>query len=341
MQLSKFFRRHRWSSARGRMRGSLCRLAIAASVAASAAVANAEVLNIAVAKTPLSLPIYIASQKGFFSEEGLDVVLTECSGGHRCLQLVLDGQAHLSTSSELPIVFNSFERTDFAVIGTIVTTSQDVKLVAHARSHIAKPMDLAGKRVGAVARTSSQYFLELYLLTIGLNPQSMTVVSMQPEDMSVALQNGQIDAVALWEPYAYSTIKALGSNAVVLPQNRAYILTFNLVAHRNVLKQRDADLVRFLRAVERAERFIRESPVDAKLVLRNALKLDQGFVDWVWSGATYRLGLDQSLITTMEGEARWARREGHVTGAATPNFLGLLHMAPLRAVNPSAVGIHP
>ena len=340
MQLSNCFRRNRWKKAGLRLCGGLCRMGVVAWMAAGAT-AHAGALNIAVAKTPLSLPIYIASQKGFFADEGLDVTLTECSGGHRCLQLVLEGQADVSTSSELPIVFNSFERTDFAVIATMVTTSQDVKLLAHTRSRIAKPMDLAGKRVGAVARTSSQYFLELYLLTIGLNPQNLTVVNMQPEEMSTALQNGQIDAVALWEPYAYSAIKALGRNAVVLPPNRAYILTFNLVAHRNVVKQRDSDLVRLLRAVERAERFIRESPVEAKWVLRNALKLDQGFVDWVWAGATYRLGLDQSLISTMEGEARWARREGHVTGAATPNFLGLMHMAPLKTVNPSAVGIHP
>nr|WP_315430963.1 hypothetical protein [uncultured Albidiferax sp.] len=47
-------------------------------------------------------------------------------------------------------------------------------LLAHTRSRIANPIDLAGKRVGAVARTFSQYFLELYLLTIGLNPQNLT-----------------------------------------------------------------------------------------------------------------------------------------------------------------------
>jgi ABC-type nitrate/sulfonate/bicarbonate transport system substrate-binding protein len=98
-------------------------------------------------------------------------------------------------------------------------------------------------------------------------------------------------------------------------------------------------MIRLLKAIVRAERFIQERPDEAKAILRTSLQLDQPFIEWVWGGMAYRLSLDQSLISTMEGEARWARREGHVKGAS-PNFLGLLHSAPLKAVKPSAVGVN-
>ncbi len=301
--------------------------------------ALAQPLTFAVARTPLSLPIYIASEKGFFADEGLDLRLSDCTGGHRCLKQLLDDQADLATAGDLPVVFNSFERPDFAVLGTFVTTTEDVKLIAQARSGISKPQHLVGKRVGVVPGSSSQYFLDLYLLTVGVDPSTLTLVNLQPEKMLEAMMAGTVDAVAVWEPYSYLIIQALGPSALVMPHTSGYILTFNLLGHRRLVGARDADLTRVLRAVERAEQFIREHPADAQAILRARLKLDQKFIDWVWAGLNFRLGLDQSLITTMEGEARWARRAGHVKGTATPNFLGMLHTAPLKSVKPAAVGV--
>ena len=107
-------------------------------------------------------------------------------------------------------------------------------------------------------------------------------------------------------------------------------------------KARDAadDLVQAtcLRAIERAEQFIHARPADAQAILREQLKLDQHFVDWVWGGLGFRLSLDQSLVSTMEGEVRWAQREGHVAGGARPNVLTLIHAGPLKSVKPDAVG---
>ncbi|MBC7993916.1 MAG: NrtA/SsuA/CpmA family ABC transporter substrate-binding protein [Rhizobacter sp.] len=322
-----------------RLRAALARAAALAALLLGASAALAQPLTLAVAQTPLSLPIYIASEKGFFTAEGLDIRLSDCTGGHRCLKQLLENRADLATASDLPIVFNAFERTDFVVLGTFVTTSEDVKLIAHARSGVSKPLHLAGKRVGVVTGASSQYFLELYLLTVGVDPRDLTLVSLQPEKMLDAISAGNVDAIAVWEPHAYLTTRALGSSAVVMPHTSGYILTFNLVGHRRLVGTREADLARVLRAVERAEQFIHDRPEDAKAILRARLKLDQAFVDWVWTGLNFRLGLEQSLITTMEGEARWARREGHVKGSASPNYLGMLHTAPLRSIKPGAVGV--
>jgi hypothetical protein len=91
--------------------------------------------------------------------------------------------------------------------------------------------------------------------------------------------------------------------------------------------------------VDRAETLIRDDPARAKLILRQRLSTDDDFVRWVWPGLTFRLSLDQSLLKTLESEARWALREGHVTGRAAPNFLPFLHRAPLMQVRPEAVGI--
>ena len=81
-------------------------------------------------------------------------------------------------------------------------------------------------------------------------------------------------------------------------------------------------------------------PAQAQAVLRHALQLDQAFIDAVWSGYDYRLTLRQSLVSTMEAQARWAVRSAQVPAGAVPiNMLDIIELAPLRSAAPAAVTI--
>ena len=119
--------------------------------------ASAEPLTLAVSRTPLSLPLYVAQQNGYFAAEGLEVKFNECLGGHRCLRQVLEDQADVGTVGELPVVLNSFSRSDYAVIGTFTKSSDDIKLVTTAQAGIKSAAQLAGKRIGTMKGTASEY----------------------------------------------------------------------------------------------------------------------------------------------------------------------------------------
>jgi ABC-type nitrate/sulfonate/bicarbonate transport system substrate-binding protein len=297
----------------------------------------AEPLRLAVSLTPLALPIFVAEQQGYFSAEGLTLKINEVIGGHRSLQLVLDGAADLATCSEAVVMFNSFQRRDFAVIATFVTSDDDVKLIT--RGDISQPRQLAGKRVATVVGAASHYYLDTLLLLNGVDPKSVQVANLQPEAMADALKQGKVDAFAIWEPYPFKALASVPGSRVLLPKSGAYMETFNLVAHAKLRGVRDGELVKLLRALDRAQEFIRSEPRQAQAILRNRLHVDQSFIDWIWPRYNYRLTLAQSLITTLEGEARWAREEGHVTARHSPNFLDFIHSAPLRAARPTAVSI--
>ena len=335
----------RFASVLAACRPAVARRAVAfalgvASFAVASEAGAAEVLRIAVSRAPVSLPLYVAQERGFFADEGLDVQLTDCIGGRRCLKRLLDGGADIATASEMPVVLHGFLAPDVAVIATMANASDNLKLIARKASGIVRGEQLDGRKVGVVAGTAAEYLLETHLLTVGVDPRRVTMVPIQAEDTVAALRSGRIDAVAVWEPYGYAALHGDGADSVGvrLPLNGGYIESYNLVASRRILGPRDAALVRLLRAVDRAEQFIQSHPADAQLVLKQRLGLDQHFVDWVWGGLGFRLSLDQSLVSTMEGEVRWAQREGHVAGGARPNVLTLIHAGPLKAVKPNAVG---
>ena len=306
---------------------------------APAAAHAADALRLAASRGPVSLPLYVAQRRGFFADEGLEVTLADCIGGTRCLRQVLDDKADVATTSEMPVVLQAFAHADVAILATMVHASDNLKLIARKASGVTRSEQLGGHRIGVIAGTAAQYLLETHLLNVGVDPQHVTMVPLQAEETVEALRGGRIDAVAVWEPYGYAALHGAEAVGLRLPLSGGYIENYNLVGRRGLFARRGEAFVRLLRAVERAEQFIQDDPAAAQAILREQLGLDQRFVDWVWGGLAFRLSLDQSLLSTMEGEVRWAQREGHVAEGARPNVLTLVHSAPLKAVKPSAVGI--
>jgi ABC-type nitrate/sulfonate/bicarbonate transport system substrate-binding protein len=307
-------------------------------LALAAGACAAQEVTIAVSRASLSLPIFVADSLKFFADAGIPVTTRECIGGHRCIKLMLDGEVPLATAAEMPVMLNSLARSDFAIVATFVTSKRDIKLIARKSAGIATTGDLRGKRIGTVAGTSAHYFLDGFLLFDGVDPKAVRLVSLAPEQITAALTEGRIDAAAIWEPFANRSIRALAGDAVVLPRVPIYTETFNLLASRKFIAEHEAELVKVLQAVARAERFIRGRPQEAQAILKERLQEDQGFVAATWDDFDYRLSLNQPLVSTLEGQARWAVREGYVRrDSQIPNFLHFVAPEALRKVEPSAV----
>ena len=303
-----------------------------------AAAARAEPLTIAVTPSALSLPVDVAQAQGYFTDEGVEVKVVDCNTGRRCLQQLFDGSAPLVTVTELLVMSASFDRNDHAVISTIATSNGNIRLIARKSAGITQAAQLSGKRIGVIVGTSSHYYLDAFLLFHDVDPRHIQLVPLLPENIVAAVEKGQVDALAGYSRHTGPVLKSLGTDGVMLDDPRIYTETYNLVADRRVLARRGADVGRVLRALERAEHFIADQPAQARRILLARTALDSRLVDSILPSFTYRLSLDQSLIAAMEGEARWAIREGHVAaGRKIPNFLNVVDFGPLRANVPSAL----
>lgn len=310
---------------------------VIALLVASAGAATARDIVIAASRTSLSLPLFVAYDKGYFSEIGLEVSLRECLGGQRCLVEVLDGRANLGTASELPVAFSAFQRSDFAILATFATSSDDTKVLVRKMSGIASIEDLAGRRIATVRGTAAHYYIDSALLFHGVDPRRTSFVYLPPELVGAALLDGRADAAVVWEPWAFELARALGSDANPLGGERVYTTTFNLIALRAWARDREPDVRGVLRALMKAVRFIDERPDEAKAILAGRLGVDQAFIDATWQQYSWKLQLRQSLVSTLEGQVRWALREGHVAAnGVIPNMLDFVEPSALRKVSPGA-----
>ncbi len=303
-----------------------------------AARAHAAPLTLAVSSGPVSLPIYMAQARGFFKDEGLELRLRDCASGRECYQWLADGQVDLATTAELQVTTGSAAHRDLAIIATISTSSYQIKLVARRSAKIAEAPQVRGKRIGIVPGSSAQYFLDNWLVYNDIDPGSVTVVGLAPDKITPALQAREVDAIAIWEPLASSAALALGGDAVTFASPRVYTQHFNLVAGRPLLARRADDVARLLRALLRAQRAIQADPDAARALLAQRLHLPPQVATTAMQDEDYRVRLDQSLVTTMQGEARWAASATGVAHAGL-DVLHAIETAPLHGVDAAAVGI--
>lgn len=313
---------------------SLRRAATAAALCLAAA-AHAATLTLAIGALPGQAPALIAEAAGYYAAEGLDLKVIHCVNGRRCLQHLLDGEAQVATVGDLPIVLAAHAGARFEILGTLVT-SREHRLLGRADRGVRTAADLTGRRVGVIKGTSSQYYTDSLLTLVLPDAEAVTIVPLEHGEIVDKLLAGDIDAAGLYQPLARDAMHRLGARGVQLADSRYYGLTINLVG-RVAPALSDEDATRFLRALRRACVLIKEQPAQARALITRQLKLDAAVVDSLWPDYDFRVALEQSLITTLESQSRWAVREGVVTNKALPDYLERVRAGPLRALDRRAV----
>lgn len=294
-------------------------------------------ITLAVTPWPASAAVYIAQEKSYFREEGLEAILRSYPSGHQGLEAVLSGKADLATVADTPIARAAVEGRQFSVIATIAEVERGNVIVARKDRGIVTSDDLRGKKIGRVAGTSADFFLDIYLKTSYLHTRNVRIVDLDPGNVVQALLRGEVDAVSTWPPNTTTLQDKLGGDASVLHEPGLYIMTWNIVAAKD-LARRDPDVIpRFLRAVLRANRVIVDRPAEARSITATNCGMDIGSVEREWGNFDFETHLDETLLLTLEDEARWMIEQKAGRENETLNFMDHVDTNGLMAVDPQSV----
>jgi len=284
-------------------------------------------------------PILIADEKGYFLDAGLDLTVKKFSTGKASFLDMLEGATDIATSSLTPFMFTSFTRQDYAVFATFTESVHNVKIIARQDQGINTVQDLRNKKVGTPSGTSAQFFLASFLTKNGLTEEDLEIVDIKPPALPDALINHQVDAITIWEPFAYRAQKELQDKAIRLPSSEVYTETFNFVSLKAFATKHPEVIEKILRAIDRACLFIEENKSESLAIVAKRLNLDSVFAAALWDEYTFRLSLEQNLILTLEDQARWAINTGLTKETRVPNYLDYVLMDPMKKIRPSAVTI--
>lgn len=301
--------------------------------------APAETLRIALPALPQHALLHVAAAKGYFTEEGLNVTFLPASHGVMALNLLAQGKADLAVAAEVPLVISVMKGDALGIAATMLRVSNMHAVVARRDRGIAAPRDLPGKKVGATFGTSGEYFLWAYLIRNKIAPDSVTLVDLLPGQIAPALAKGTIDAGTSWHPHVLDAQNALAENGRLFTANNVYTQSVVVVGRSEFLKGHANAIEKLVRAMLKAERFMRSHPEETLKLVAEWLKMDVEALRPVWKDLSFRVELQQSELMTLEDEARWAMARGYVPKGPVPNFLPHLYLDALLAVEPERVTV--
>ena len=295
---------------------------------------NLEKLNLGTSDTILSSLIWIAKERGYFSEQGLDINLKLYESGHLSVKDLLAGHLDLATATEFATMRAFMERPDLRIIATL-DRAYDQQLVARKDSGIAKIADLRGKRIGVTKGSSSEYYLHLLLILHAVPWQEVHELNLLPSKQVKALANGDVDAVMLWEPFVTAAIKQLGPNGVSWPGQSELKEYWLVVSTSEIIGKRSRAIRLFLTALASAEDFIKHNDTKAKHIM--ASKLPGIFNNSLWQNHRFGLALDRPLVLKMEAQIRWLKAMHKANISKIPDVLELIYFDDLKSVRPEKI----
>jgi NitT/TauT family transport system substrate-binding protein len=301
--------------------------------------AKAESVTVALPSGLGGALVPLAGAKRYFAEQGLEVTLMPMATGAAAIDAVHRGHADLALSPESPFVFAALDKKNVRLLARVYRSRTFASMIARRDRGIARASDLAGKRIGIVSGGGSDYFSDLYLELQGIEPGQFTRVSLAEDQAEGALISGDVDAVSTWHPHSTRLIARLGPQAIVFNDPAIYQMRFDLVARPDFAGSRPEVARRFFMALQTALDFLRDNPEEARRIMVDATKEDAELSAAIWRVYDYTLTLDQSLLSGLEDEARWALAKKAAARATLPNFLDFIDARPLQSVRPDAVSI--
>jgi NitT/TauT family transport system substrate-binding protein len=288
----------------------------------------------------ISAPVWVAENRGYFQKEGLDVQIIDYSSGRTALRDMLEKQnLDMVAVAQTPVMYNSFSKSNYAIIAAMACSYEDVLLLARQENGIKTSTDLKGKKIGTPVGSSGHFFLGLFLIHSHLEISDVTVIDIDAPDLPKALSEGRVDAIAIWQPHINKAQKLLDGKTVLLPSKNIYREDFYFVPNKNFIKNSPEALKKFLKAIDRAENFIQENREEAINIVSGRLKSDRETVHSIWNGYEFKLFLDQTVLTDLEAEARWAIKNKYTTAMRIPDYHDFIYPDALKAIRPEAVNI--
>ena len=94
-----------------------------------------------------------------------------------------------------------------------------------------------------------------------------------------------------------------------------------------------------MKAIEKGNDLIKENKEEAITIVSQRLKMERGLVASVRDDFEFQLVLDQSILITLEDEARWMVEKNLTDKTEVPNYLEYVYIDALEEVKPEAVMI--
>jgi NitT/TauT family transport system substrate-binding protein len=218
------------------------------------------------------LPLYVAINQGYFTQQRLKADLVPMAGGATIIPALQGGSLDLGISNPLSVLIAADRGLSPLIVsaGSFEDRARPTHAILVANgSSIHSAADLEGKTVAVPTLNSLPHIaVEQWMKDHGADPSRVRFTELTVTEMLAALTHGQIDAAIEAEPFIKQG-EAIGARVLAFPFAEANKLTYTagIVALRPYVVAHKSLVARFSRAYNRAIDFIESHDAQARAIL--------------------------------------------------------------------------
>lgn len=274
--------------------------------------------------TQVSAQQIIAEEMGYFEEEGLSVANNIVQSGPDIGPLIASGDAESSFETTITNISLRANDVPTVVVSPMANVSGTQAVIAREDLEINNAEDIEGTTIGMVQGAGVSVALNNMAEDLGVDMDTVSFINMSPTDQIAALENGDIDIMAAWEPwitigldqgaqflFSGSTSEIPGAEGDV--EWMQYYSTFQVT--EDFLNNNPNTVQAMLRALNKATDYINDNRDEAVDIMDEQLEnLPRDQVEEVMSRNNYSMEITEDMeegstviAEFMEGENNISR----------------------------------
>jgi len=210
--------------------------------------------------------LYLASEKNFFMEEGLNVELLEAPSLADVQRMYAQGHANAIATTMIEVVTSAGELKkptslvlipDYSNGGDVILSNANIKSVK----------DLKGKKVGAEIGSLGIFILAKALNKYGLSLSDIEVINTEQLNALNAMSLGEIEAIVTYPPYSIELLNKTDSKQIFSSAQIPKDVVDTISMDTQILKQDPRWLTKFHNVWQRSLDFARTNKQEAYQIM--------------------------------------------------------------------------
>ncbi|MBF0521917.1 MAG: ABC transporter substrate-binding protein [Candidatus Omnitrophica bacterium] len=216
-------------------------------------------------------PFYLAQEKGFFKEEGVDLIFIDEQLDSARRDAFKQGMLDCEAATMDLLVSKAAQDTPIATVMELDMSFGADAIVAN--EGIKTLEDLAGKKVALARDDVGDTFISTLFYKHGLPLNALTIVPQRPEEVAQAFLNGLSDACVTWEPQVSEALKKPGAHILTSSKENPGIIIDTLNVRKDLLEKNPELVKKLMRGWFKALQYYKMNPVEASGIIAKYYKV--------------------------------------------------------------------
>lgn len=277
---------------------------------------KSNVVKVAIQPYPLYAPIYVAKELGYLEENLKDINIKVKWQSFKSGTLVNEsfaaGESDIGVLGDVPAIIAKGSGQDIEIISNVAYGEKALAILVAKESTINDISQLKDKKIAYVKGSYAHHLLSVILEKEGLTFKDIESVNLDAADIQAAINNGQVDAGVLWEPYITLGEKS-GLEKVLVDGTNIKRSNLVSIAKKEYDENNEEVVEAFIKAYRQGCEYLNENPEEAAKLISKELNVSEDDLIDIFKNINYTEDINSDDINALKEVEKFLEDENLIS----------------------------